>query len=128
MPPLMKKTLAALLLSLIAVSAFARGDSDIQQLDRLFRSASHESGVPANLLRAVAFVESRWTQHVPSAAEEGAMPPAYGVMGLHDDDWFGHSLRDAAAFIGRTPEELKNDPELNVRAPRRSWPPSAAEP
>jgi N-acetyl-anhydromuramyl-L-alanine amidase AmpD len=81
----------------------------------MFIQAANEFGVPADLLRSIAFVESRWTNHVPDVAEEGAVPPAYGVMGLRDDDWFGHSLRDAAAMIGRTPEELKSDPELNIR-------------
>lgn len=38
-----------------------------------------------------------------------------GVMGLHDDPHFGSSLGLAAALIGRTPEELKGDPTLNIR-------------
>jgi len=120
----MKKALLAILFSFLSVSAFARGieavdpnlSRDAQQLDRMFIRAAEEFGVPADLLRSIAFVESRWTNHVPSIEqEEGAVPPSYGVMGLRDDDWFGHSLRDAAAMIGRTPEELKSDPELNIR-------------
>lgn len=119
----MKKALPAVLFSFLSVCAFARGIEPIdpnlsreaQQLDRMFIKAADEFGVPADLLRSIAFVESRWTNHVPDVAEEGAVPPAYGVMGLRDDDWFGHSLRDAAAMIGRTPEELKSDPELNIR-------------
>lgn len=78
--------------------------------------AARESGVPADLLRAIAYVETRWTQRVPAAPQgDDAQPPSYGVMGLRDDDWFGHSLVDAAAMIGRTPEELKHDPVLNIR-------------
>jgi N-acetyl-anhydromuramyl-L-alanine amidase AmpD len=119
----MKKTLLAVLFSFLTLSAFGRGTDvidrdltpDAQALDRAFVRAASETGVPVDLLRAVAFVESRWTNLAPPAdREEGAVPPAYGVMGLRDDDWFGHSLRDAAALIGRTPEELKSDPELNV--------------
>ena len=120
----MKKALLAVLFSFLSVSAFARGieaidpnlSREAQQLDRMFARAGEEFGVPADLLRSIAFVESRWTNHVPAMEqEEGAVPPSYGVMGLRDDDWFGHSLRDAAAMIGRTPEELKSDPELNIR-------------
>lgn len=116
----MNKFLLAVLFSFLSISAFARGieavdpalSSGAQQLDRMFARAGEEFGVPADLLRSIAFVESRWSNdNVPA----GDMPAAYGVMGLRDDDWFGHSLRDAAAMIGRTPDELKNDPELNIR-------------
>ncbi len=118
----MRHALLAVLLSFVSITAFARGhespdpnlSSNAQQLDRMFARAADEFGVPADLLRAIAFVESRWTSHTP-VIEEGAMPPSYGVMGLRDDDYFGHSLVDAAAMIGRTPDELKNDPELNIR-------------
>src|SRR5258706_9009748 len=110
LPAFMNKLLAVLL-SLLAVSAFAR-DVDLaneaRQMDRVFADAARESGVPAELLRAIAYVETRWTQRTPGALQgDDAPPPSYGVMGLRDDDWFGHSLVDAAAMIGRTPEELK---------------------
>ncbi len=119
----MRHALLAVLLSLVSIPAFARGiqppdpqlSSDAQQLDQLFARAGDEFAVPADLLRAIAFVESRWTNHAPVIEEEGAMPPSYGIMGLRDDDYFGHSLRDAAAMIGRHPDELKNDPQLNIR-------------
>src|SRR6185295_14751139 len=107
----MKKALLAILFSLLTVPAFGLSD-DAQQLDRMFVRAADEFGVPADVLRSIAFVESRWSN---DNAPSGDMPRAYGVMGLRDDDWFGHSLVDAAAFIGRTPEELKSDPELNIR-------------
>lgn len=113
----MKKTFLAVLFSILAAPAFALSN-DAQQMNRMFLRASAESGVPADLLRSIAFVESRWqSDNLPSSDNAGApdMPAAYGVMGLRDDDWFGHSLRDAAAFIGRTPGELKDDPELNIR-------------
>ena len=112
----MKKALLAVLLSFLSISAFAVGldRKDEEQLDPMFDQAGEEFGVPADLLRSIAFVESRWTNHVP-VVEEGGVPASYGVMGLRDDDWFGHSLVDAAAMIGRTPDELKRDPELNIR-------------
>src|SRR3954452_22993876 len=108
----MKKTLLAILLSFLSIPAFARGlepvdpnlSREAQQLDRMFARAGEEFGVPADLLRSIAFVDSRWSNGNVSM---GDMPAAYGVMGLRDDDWFGHSLRDAAAMIGRTSEELK---------------------
>jgi len=116
----MNKILLAVLFSFLSIPAFARGieavdpnlSSGAQQLDRMFVRAGEEFGVPADLLRSIAFVESRWSN---DNVQAGDMPAAYGVMGLRDDDWFGHSLRDAAAMIGRTPDELKSNPELNIR-------------
>src|SRR4051794_35942583 len=78
-----------------------------------------EVGVPSDVLAAVAFAETRWEHLTWPAGEtvspENGRPRGYGVMFLQDNDHFGHSLQDAAKLIGKTPEELKNDPELNIR-------------
>lgn len=108
---------------LLASAAFARDveqsrppdDADARSLDAIFIDAAAESGVPVDLLRAIAFVESRWTPHPAVAGDESGQPASYGIMGLRDDDWFGHSLVDAAAMIGRTPGELQHDRALNIR-------------
>ncbi|HEX8153636.1 MAG TPA: N-acetylmuramoyl-L-alanine amidase [Thermoanaerobaculia bacterium] len=90
------------------------------QMNGWFIEASETYDVPLNVLQAVGFVESRWTQLRPVAhdhladIDREAPPPAYGVMGLRDDDHFGYSLRQAAALLGRTPGELKNDARLNI--------------
>lgn len=121
-----------LLLSLpLAAVAHASDRSQLsdhaQQFDRWFEEAGAEFDVPADLLRSIAFVESRWQHRAPVDAavrgplgrvrhtDDDAPPPAFGVMGLHDDDFFGHSLVDAAGMIGRTPEELQLDAQLNIR-------------
>ena len=125
------RKLLALLLFLLAPAALG---SDLHgalspaatQIDHWLAEASAEFDVPLEVLQAVAFVESRWThlRPEPRALGRGArfrdpdhdiQPPAYGVMGLRDDAHFGYSLRDAAALIGRTPAELVEDPELNIR-------------
>lgn len=95
------------------------------QIDRWFAKASAEFDVPVSVLQAIGYAESRWKQIIPDgehaegeevepAAHHGP-PPAYGVMGLRDDALFGYSLRNAAALIGRTPDELKESAELNIR-------------
>ena len=89
-----------------------------QNLLPVFETAAQEFNVPVAILKGIAFVETRWS-HIRSDEREGAerhMPPAYGVMGLRDDDWFGHSLQEAAKLIHSTPEALKEDVELNIRA------------
>ncbi len=83
-----------------------------------FENAAKEFNVPADLLKGISFTETRW-QHLQWAEGDTAncmgMPHAYGVMGLRDDDWFGHSLREAAQLINQDPEVLKNDLIQNIR-------------
>ena len=43
------------------------------------------------------------------------MPRPYGIMSLWDNKYFGHSLPEAAALIGKDPEVLKEDPLQNMR-------------
>ncbi|HEV7763618.1 MAG TPA: N-acetylmuramoyl-L-alanine amidase [Thermoanaerobaculia bacterium] len=118
-----------LVVVLVAVPLFAQLSPEAQQMDRRFHEAAAEFDVPVEVLQGIAFVESRWRHIVPEVATDELdarglrraarldehQPPAYGVMGLRDDDHFGHSLRDAAALIGRSPEELQQDPQLNIR-------------
>ncbi|MES2317092.1 MAG: hypothetical protein V4631_06315 [Pseudomonadota bacterium] len=94
---------------------------------RLFEEAAAEFNVPVELLQAIAYAETRWRPHVPKgqlmkAAEpvveledHGAMPHGYGIMGLHEDDYFGRSLSKAAALIRETPATLLSDSRANIR-------------
>ena len=116
----MPKAIAVLVLSLtIALPLTA----DPAQFNRWFHAAAAEFDVPVEVLQSVAYVESRWTHLAPPQSmkieqtliDHETPPPAYGVMGLRDDAHFGHSLRDAAALLGRKPSELARDPELNIR-------------
>ncbi|MEA2489106.1 MAG: hypothetical protein QOH21_898, partial [Acidobacteriota bacterium] len=129
-----KRTVGVILLMMaVAVPMLAqpagRGElsTQAQQVDRWFDEAAAEFDVPAELLRSIAFVETRWVQVPPASLQrerrrggeretEAEMPPAYGIMGLRNDAHFGHSLIDGAAFIGRTPAEVMADPQLNIRA------------
>ncbi|HKO56044.1 MAG TPA: N-acetylmuramoyl-L-alanine amidase [Thermoanaerobaculia bacterium] len=113
----MKRIILVVVVLLFASAAYARRLDDVEarSLDAIFLQAADESGVPVDILRAIAFVESRWSPHPSVADDETGQPASYGIMGLRDDDWFGHSLVDAAAMIGRTPDELKRDHALNIR-------------
>lgn len=85
----------------------------------LFEQAAKEFNVPADILKGVAFAETRWEQLTwPSgetASPETGMPRPYGIMSLWDNQHFGHSLTEAAALIGKTPDELKQDAFQNIR-------------
>jgi hypothetical protein len=84
-----------------------------------FARIGQEMGVPSDVLAAVAFTETRW-EHLKwpdgeTVSPETGRPRGYGIMFLQDNDHFGHSLIEAANLIGKTPQELKDDPELNIR-------------
>jgi hypothetical protein len=98
-----------------------------KKYQKMFEEASVEFNVPVELLQSIAYAETRWRPHVPKGlakkTEEptieveshGGMPPGYGIMGLHDDAYFGHSLREAAALIRQSPETLLTDTRANIR-------------
>jgi hypothetical protein len=84
-----------------------------------FARIGNEMGVPADVLASVAFAETRW-EHLQwppgeSFSPENGAPRGFGIMFLQDNDHFGHSLIEAAQLIGKTPDELKADSELNIR-------------
>ena len=85
----------------------------------LFDAAAKEFNVPADILKGVAFAETRWEQLTwppgETASPETGMPRPYGIMSLWDNQYFGHSLVEAAALIGKTTDELKQDTYQNIR-------------
>ena len=97
------------------------------QYQRMFEEASAEFDVPVELLQAIAYAETRWRPHVPKGQvrkngeavveieNHNGMPAGYGIMGLHDDAHFGHSLTAAAALIRVTPATLLTDTRANIR-------------
>ncbi len=85
----------------------------------LFDKAAQEFGVPADVLKGVAFAETRWEQLTwPSgeiASPETGMPRPYDIMSLWNNPLFGHSLIEAATLLGESPEVLKQDAYQNIR-------------
>jgi hypothetical protein len=85
----------------------------------LFDAAAKEFNVPADILKGVSFAETRWEQLTwppgETASPENGMPRPFGIMSLWDNQYFGHTLIEAAALIGKTPDELKSDALQNMR-------------
>lgn len=84
-----------------------------------FKQAAEEFNVPVEILMGISFAETRhehlmWPEGERYSPENG-MPRPYGIMSLWDNEFFGHSLVDAAKLIGKDPEELKRDPLQNMR-------------
>jgi N-acetyl-anhydromuramyl-L-alanine amidase AmpD len=80
------------------------------QLDPLFDQASREFNVPAELLKAVAFTETRF-EMVRGEQEFDSMPAAFGVMALR-----GEALERGAALAGVSAEAVRTDALANIRA------------
>lgn len=94
-------------------------EEDREVYNQYFEQAGSEFGVPSDILRGISFAETRWT-HMKWAEDDKfssctGMPRVYGVMGLWDNDYFGHSLKEAALLIDKTPQELKESPLENIR-------------
>jgi N-acetyl-anhydromuramyl-L-alanine amidase AmpD len=119
----MKPTLYTLLLFVVALSASAEQQTlhqeDRERYNQYFEQAGAEFGVPADILRGMSFAETRWTHmkwdENDTVSSCTGMPRVYGVMGLWDNDFFGHTLREAATLINKDPQELKESPLQNIR-------------
>jgi N-acetyl-anhydromuramyl-L-alanine amidase AmpD len=104
---------------LLSAQITALHEDDRELYEKYFQHSAAEFGVPAEILMGISFSETRWTHMKWNdgdiASSCSGMPRVYGVMGLWDNAYFGYSLRDAAALIGRTPQELKESPLQNIR-------------
>jgi hypothetical protein len=85
----------------------------------LFAQAAKEFNVPVEILQGISFAETRWEHFIwpegETVSPENGMPRPYGIMSLWDNEFFGHSLIEAAKLIGKTPADLKKDPLDNMR-------------
>ncbi len=80
------------------------------QYDAEFEQAAQEFDVPAAVLKAVSFVETRY-EMVAGEQEFEGRPTAYGLMGLKLPD-----LEQGAALAGISAEQAQTEPLANVRA------------
>jgi len=103
--------LISLIISIVSIAQTA------DKLENAFQSNGLIYNVPADLLKAIAYTETRFSHIIPHENYSSCYdaPHVFGIMGLRNDDWFGHSLIEAANLIGQQPEMLVNDYELNIR-------------
>ncbi|HEV8263836.1 MAG TPA: N-acetylmuramoyl-L-alanine amidase [Gemmatimonadales bacterium] len=78
--------------------------------DSAFAAAGAEFRVPPKVLKAIAWVETRW-QMVEGREEFAGQAPAFGVMALR-----GAALERAARLAGVSADRARHDPGANVRA------------
>jgi N-acetyl-anhydromuramyl-L-alanine amidase AmpD len=79
-------------------------------LDGIFEQVGADTGVPADLLEAIGYVETRW-QMVEGEVEHEGAAAAVGIMAIKED-----RLAHAAQLAGVSEDDVRLDPESNVRA------------
>jgi N-acetyl-anhydromuramyl-L-alanine amidase AmpD len=80
------------------------------KLDPVFARAAAEFNVPADLLKSVGYVETRW-QMVSGREEFAGQAPAFGVMALRGD-----RLEAGARLAGVSAYDARTRPDANIRA------------
>lgn len=83
---------------------------DVAGLDDDFARASRATGVPADLLKAVAYVETQW-QMVDGHDEHEGRQGGAGIFGL-----WGENLARAAAAVKRDEAAVRTDEKLSIAA------------
>lgn len=83
---------------------------EASQYDAIFEAAGAEFGIPAGLLRAIGYVETRW-QMVEGKEEFVGMPVAHGLMALR-----GERLGEGARLARLAETSVRRDAGANVRA------------
>jgi hypothetical protein len=83
---------------------------DAGPFDPLFEAAGAEFGVPAELLRAIGWVETRW-RVVDGHEEFPGLPAAYGAMALR-----GERLARGAELAAVSPDAARRDASAGIRA------------
>jgi N-acetyl-anhydromuramyl-L-alanine amidase AmpD len=79
-------------------------------LDAAFARAGHDFQVPADLLKAIAYAQTRF-EMIQGHQEFEGMPVASGLMALR-----GEQLREGARLAGVSVEAARTQPEANIRA------------
>jgi len=87
---------------------FNRPHPNVTTLEKYFKRAGKEFGVPAELLMVIGQVENNWTQVGPS------IDKGWGIMHLVDNAYCS-TLNEAAALLKLDPQILKDNALQNIR-------------
>jgi N-acetyl-anhydromuramyl-L-alanine amidase AmpD len=112
----MSRILLKFIIVIIIIIEPALGQSP-EDMNNVFQSNAVSYDVPIDILKSIAYTETRLSHVIPHDDYESCtgVPHSFGMMGLRDDNWFGHSLLDAANLIGAKPEMLIYNYELNIQ-------------
>lgn len=85
-----------------------RAHPNVATLHSYFNEAANEFDIPVEILKAIAKVESNWTQIGPS------IDKGWGIMHLVDNSYC-NTLIQAAELLGLNPQILKDNANQNIR-------------
>ncbi|MHB8852550.1 MAG: N-acetylmuramoyl-L-alanine amidase [Ignavibacteriaceae bacterium] len=105
-----------LVCSLLVKAQTIQNAPSTEQLLNAFSFAAKAYNIPLDLLKAISYTETRYSNIVESANDAGIYPLTYGIMGLRNDKRMGHSLLDGAKLINQAPEIVAINPTLNIEA------------
>src|SRR5579875_516322 len=80
-----------------------------------FAAAARTYSVPASLLLAISYVETRWNVLIWNRDAPDGPEGVYGPMGLYGAAKGPGTLYQAARLLGVSPSLLKTDPSANIR-------------
>ncbi|MEH6418352.1 N-acetylmuramoyl-L-alanine amidase [Pseudomonas sp. CGJS7] len=83
------------------------------------RAYARYPNLPSGSLEAIAYAETNWMHVRPDPAQNPHdlhMPRSYGVMGLYHGGGFADQVGDGARLIGRSAQQVIDDPESNILA------------
>ena len=86
-----------------------RPQPSVATMEKYFREAATEFGVPESILKASAQVQSNWAQVSES------IYGSWGVMGLIENR-FTQQITKAASLLGVDANDIKSDARTNIRA------------
>lgn len=81
-----------------------------RKIEPMFEQASKEFGVPSQILKTIAYTETRFDGHNGAPSHDNG----YGLMHLVDNP-YNQSLNQAALILGVSPEVLKTNDFQNIR-------------
>jgi len=87
---------------------FNRPHPNVATVEKYFKDASKEFGVPVELLMVIGQVENNWTQVGPS------IDKGWGIMHLVDNNYCS-TINEAAAILNLHPQTLKDNARQNIR-------------
>jgi N-acetyl-anhydromuramyl-L-alanine amidase AmpD len=87
-----------------------RQKSKVHGLEKAFKDAAEEFGVPSEILKTIAYAETRFDGHNGEPSQSNG----YGLMHLADNNE-NQSLNRAAAILGVPADVLKKDDRQNIR-------------
>lgn len=82
------------------------------------RAYARHPQIPAGVLEAIAYSQTRWRALVPETGHEAHhhMPPSWGVMGLYAGQGFDDQVGAAARLLGVERSQVERDDGTNILA------------